>query len=209
MNRRVQSLTEHFRYIALAKQSSAVCVEFLEQSFRRFGPVQTERFENVASALPSFLPLKSFTTRYLILEAGAWCLCVTDMIGESCFVDVCALSKTTRCVGLAGEFGELRRSFCLMENGEVRRSISCYRDGAQWFFEQMGAPLDFEMVEHYARRERSERLAPEVVAFYLTCASEISFPINFQNVKFTSVAGVRRSLEKLRVPLEHFQVSEL
>jgi hypothetical protein len=88
----------------------------------------------------------------------------------------------------------------------VRRSISCYRDGGDWFFDQRGAPLKFESVERYSQPDRSERLTPEVVMHYLSQCSEIPFPIDVRKIAVASMHGIQRCLDRLRVPLEQFFV---
>lgn len=206
MNRRVRSLSEHLCYIALAKSEVSACVQLLEGSFRRFGPVEKIVISDHGTALKFLLPLKSFTTRYLVFELNGWCLCVTDMIGESCFVDVYALSRKTLCLAVAAEFGATQRSFRFIQSGEVKRSIDCYRDGEDWFFDEMGARLEFESAERYSRPDRSERLTPDLVAHYLRQCSEIPFPLDLRNTAFASIHGIQRSLDRLRVPLEQFYV---
>lgn len=208
MNRRVRSLSEHFCFVALAKEEISSCVSLFESSFKRFGPVEKLAIADHGAALKFLLPLKSFTTRYLIFEIHGWCLCVSDMIGESCFVDVYALSRKTQCKALAAEFGATQRSFRFIEGGEVKRALSCYRDGDDWFFDQMGAPLDFESVERYSRLDRSERLTPDLVTHYLSQCTEIAFPLDLRTVALASIHGVQRSLDRLRVPLEQFYVDD-
>ncbi|MBM3837321.1 MAG: hypothetical protein FJ398_05035 [Verrucomicrobia bacterium] len=208
MNRKVRSLSEHLCYIALAKSDVSACVQLLEGSFQRFGPVEKTLMSDRGAALKFLLPLKSFTTRYLVFELNGWCLCVTDMIGENCFVDVYALSRKTRCPAMAAEFGATQRSFRFMEGGEVKRSIDCYRDGSDWFFEEMGARLDFESAEHYSRPDRSERLTPDLVTRYLSQCSEIPFPLDVRKTAFASIHGIQRCLDRLRVPLEQFFVDD-
>lgn len=208
MNRRVRKLSEHLCYIAMAKIDSSACVQLLEGSFKRFGPVHKSVIADPHAALKFLLPLSSFTTRYLILETNGWCVCVTDMIGETCFVDVYALSRATQCVAVAAEFSPTQRSFRLIQHGEVKRAVSCYRDGVDWFFDQIGAPLEFETVEGYRRLERAERLTPEMVSCYLSRCSQIDFPLDVRTTRFTAIHGVQRSLDNLRVPLEHFFVED-
>ncbi|MBI4658218.1 MAG: hypothetical protein HY735_05100 [Verrucomicrobia bacterium] len=208
MNRKVRSLSEHLCYIALAQVDSASFVQLLEGSFRRFGPVQKAVLPDNESALEFLLPLRSFTTRYLILETNGWCVCISDMIGENCFIDVYALSRQTNCAALAAEFGATQRSFRYLRNGQVQRAVNCYRDGFDWYFDQMGAPLDCEAVDRYHRQDRAERLTPDLVVHYLSRCSDIAFPLDVRHTQFSSIHGVQRSLDSLRAPLEQFYVDD-
>ena len=49
----------------------------------------------------------------------------------------------------------------------VRRSIVAANDGGKWVFETSGEPFEFEDLERYKRRRKSERFPPELLYEYL------------------------------------------
>ena len=48
-----------------------------------------------------------------------------------------------------------------------RRSVVAANDGGKWVFETSGEPFDFEDLEQYKRRRKSERFPPELLYEYL------------------------------------------
>lgn len=49
----------------------------------------------------------------------------------------------------------------------ARRSIVAANDGGKWVFETSGEPFEFEDLERYKRRRKSERFPPELLYEYL------------------------------------------
>ena len=49
----------------------------------------------------------------------------------------------------------------------ARRSITAANDGGKWVFETSGEPFEFEDLERYKRRRKSERFPPELLYEYL------------------------------------------
>ena len=49
----------------------------------------------------------------------------------------------------------------------TRRSIAAATDGGRWVFETSGEPFDFERLDQYARRRKSERFPPKLLYEYL------------------------------------------
>lgn len=200
----MESLAEHLKGIALVNLPAVETAEALRENLRRFGPVKLTTYRNFESALNFLLPLKSFVTRYLVLEIRDWSMVICDMNGESCFVNALAVSRMKSCIGIAGYFKETSRQFNFIRNGKEDRAVVCYWDG-RWFFHQQGEPHSFESISDYHARRKQDRLKPDRVIEYIGRATGMSMPTSWRTAPFAEIYGIERSIQDVRVPIIRYK----
>lgn len=207
MIRAISKLSEQFRCVALSELPLEQAVEMQRKALSRFGPVVSRTHDSWSEVFDRFTPLRTFPRHYLVAGLGDWSLVLSDMIGESCLVDVLFHSQQTGCRAVGGIALPAGRQFFYIEAGEQHRDIQCFLED-RWCFRQIGAPLAIERPEFYIRRSRSERLPEHLVFDYISAITGISFPLRFNSAPSRMIV-LERSWHLLqKSPQEHFVTND-
>ena len=185
-------MSEHLKGCAFVELPQEEAKEALSAGVQRFGPVTVAALVGWGGVREFLLPLKSFVTRFVLIELNRWTLLLNDMYGETCFVDALGMSKQTGCIATSAYLHEDSRQWHVLQGGEVVRSVVCYRDGDKWVFEQRGTAGPWEDVNTYRARRLRDRLTPNQVARYIHAVTGLSYPPPWSSV-VKDVIGVERS----------------
>jgi len=161
-------------------------------------------FFNFTEALHYLTPLRSFTTRFLIMGTGNWSLLVSNMRGENCSVDAYTVSRVTGCSALGIFMQPERRELQVFENGKKLREVQSLKDGDIWYYREEGMPQDFEMFDEYSRTPKSNRLRVDALWRYFGLYTGMEVP-DWKNTEFSPIIGLERSTKDLRVPIATFE----
>jgi hypothetical protein len=204
MNPKVLSICEQLKGFSAVNIPVHDAVVAMEESLRRFGPVHRVRFENFHEGLNYLKPLKSFTTRFLVLGLDKWSLLVTDMKDENCYVDAYAISRATRCNAIGVKLRSENREFHLFEAGTKVRQIQSLSDGDRWYYREEGALQSFEDLEECTRNKKRDRLSVQALRRYFQLYTGLLVP-DWKTTEFNGVYGLERSAHEVRVPIVLFQ----
>ena len=204
MNQSKKSLVEHLKGFSVVNANTDVAAAALKENLRRFGPVKQSSFAAFADALDFLLPVKSFTTRYLVLGCREWSILLTDMRDENCCVDAYAISRVTACNALGLFMQYDRREMHLFENGKKVRGIQSLADGDRWYYREEGPLQPFEEAEECLRKKDRDRLSIEALNRYFGFYTGLNVP-DWRKDSFGGIFGLERSTKDLRVPLIKFE----
>jgi hypothetical protein len=90
-------LSEQFAGVSAVRLSLSDTVGALLPSLRRLGPVSPTNLVGINDVSDFLSPIKTFTTRFGLVECGEWTLILTDMRGENCAVQAFAISREAHC----------------------------------------------------------------------------------------------------------------
>ena len=197
------SLKEQLNAFSAVNAPADLTTIHLETSLKRFGPVTRNTFETFKDALAYLLPIKSFTTRYVILGLDGWSLIVTDMRGAICYVEAYGISRIAGYRAIGVVLNEQRRELHVFEGGKKLRQVQSERDGDRWYFREEGALLTFEDPEEYTRKQQQDRLRVSAVIKYFRNYTGLDVP-DWSQTKFTKFWGLERSTKDLLVPIIQF-----
>jgi hypothetical protein len=198
------SLSEHLKGFSAVNARADAAVKVLEKHLRQFGPVAQTRIADVTDGLSYLIPIKSFATRYLILEVGDWSLMLADMRGANCYVEAYAIRRATLCNAIGLFAQQEHRELQLFEKGEKVRQVQSLRDGDKWYYREKGPLQPFEDADELFRKNKEERLKVEALHRYFKSYTSLSVP-NWNAVNFSSIVGLERSTKDLRVQIIEFK----
>lgn len=204
MNEVKVSLARHLSGFSAVNLGARVAASSLKEWLQRFGPVSESAFAHFSDGLSYLLPLKSFTTRYLVVEVGQWSILLTDMKEANCYVEAYVISRATLCRAIGLFLNEDRRELHVFENGEELREVQSLRDGNRWYFREEGALQAFEDVQEVSRRRKQDRLRVEALQRYFRIFTGMDLP-DWKLTCFTDVFGLERSTHEGRVPIIQFE----
>jgi hypothetical protein len=197
------SLAEHLKGFSAVKVSATAAARVLEQNLLKYGPVTKDQFTDFCEALKFLLPLKSFTTRFLVLGLDQWSLLVSDMHRENCSVDAYAISRATGCHGIGLFLQDNRRELQAFEEGKTIREVQSLLDGDRWYYREQGPLQPFEELPDYTRKNKRDRLRVNALRRYFETYTGLTIP-NWTDATFTHLFGLERSTKDLQVPLLQF-----
>jgi hypothetical protein len=200
------ALSSHFHAFCAFETSVAQAADGLETVLQRFGPVERARREGFAEALGWFLPLASFSSRYLLVPCSGWTVVLHNERITAAEDQLFPLSKAAACRGTYGSWAANGCVWHVAEHGRRTRSVVCYLDGDRWVFHQEGEPLPFENTALYERPRRKERLPAETVQDYLTQLVEAAVPPDWRTLLSQEIVCLERSTERVQVPIEEYEV---
>jgi hypothetical protein len=197
-------VSEHLKSFSAVNVSAEVAARALGESLERFGPVRRAQFSTTEEGLDYLLPIKSFTTRFLVLGSGPWSLLVSDMKGENCYVDAYAISRTTLCRSISVSLLQDRRELHLFEGGRRLRQVQSLCDGERWYYREEGLLQPFEDAAECVTRKKSDRLSVDALQRYFNVYTGIGLR-NWNNTPFTPLIGLQRSLKDVQVQISEFE----
>lgn len=195
----MRRLAEHLNCAAWVQVPSVAATDSLRQVLERFGPVRAFDLDGWPAVKAQLLPLKSFATRYAVLDRGDWTVVVNDRYGEMGLVDGLAISRTTGCRAIAASFRDDSRQWHSIVDGRIVRSVVCYLDGEKWFFHETGTPDACEDVTGYSKQRIRDRLPADVVCQYVRDTTRLACPPDWTATRRATV--LQRSTKDLVVPL--------
>lgn len=204
-NRQTVSLREHlsaFSAVELPLDDAALHYVGVAG---RFGPTSTVCLAGIRRGLEFLLPVKSFFTRYLLLDSGSWTLLVTDARGEFCYVDAYALSRATGCRGIGVSLLPDRRRLHLFEGGNKVREVHSESDPDQWYYREVGEIQGCEDPREYTKSHKSDRLTPEAVAECWRRFTGQELP-RWEAMTGTPMIGVERSTADVKRPIISYEM---
>lgn len=194
------SLAEHLKAIAAVHLPFQQTVPALESALSDFGPVTRTPLGNFAALIDFLLPLKSFTTRFGILALGDWCVLLTDMAGEHCFVDTLAVSRAAHRTAVCVVYREQHREIHVGEDGRSVREVQSLLDVDRWYFRESGAPLFWEDKEDLALTRKRNRLGVMQVARYFELLTGHPLP-DWPRAQFHALLGLERCTKEVKNPI--------
>jgi hypothetical protein len=198
------SVTEHlkgFSAVCLPADAAALA---LSKVLQGFGPADVSRFDTFSEALSFLLPVKSFTTRYLVLGLDGWSVLLTDMRDENCYVDAYAISRATRCNAIGLYLREERRELHVFQRGQKVRQVQSLRDVERWYFREEGQLQPFESPTEYLRRRKEDRLSLAALRSYFEAYTGLSVP-DWKGTCFSMALGLERCTKEVQVPIVRFE----
>lgn len=199
----IVSLKEQLQGFSAVNVGAESTATALEERLRRFGPVSRSEFPTFRQALDYLLPIKSFTTRFLILGVDSWSIILTDMKGENCYVDAYSVSRTTQCNAIGLSLLQERRELHVFERGKKVRQVQSLRDGDRWYFREEGVLQPFEDPAEYRRKRKGDRLSVSALVGYFESYTGFKIP-HWENSGFKNIYGLERSTKDTRAPVLHF-----
>jgi hypothetical protein len=199
-----EKISNHLRGFTAVRAPLSAVVAAMESSLMRWGPVQITKPSSLAEALEYLLPLKSFTTRFLVIEFGNWSLLLTDMRGENAYVDGMAVSEKLNCLGFGIFAQEERREIQVIKYGRKIRHVQSLLDSDRWYYREEGELQEFEDATDCQHRNKRDRLSVPVVGRYYQRFTGMSLP-TWGSLNANSFVGLERSVHELRVPLVRFE----
>jgi len=204
MTMAAERLSEHLKGFTAVKAPLSVVVPAVESSLMRWGPVRTIKLSSAPEALEYLLPLKSFTTRFLVIGLGNWSLLVTDMRGENAYVDGIAISEKLDCLGFGIVAQERRREFQVIKAGRKVRHVQSLLDFDSWYYREEGEMQEFEDAAECLHRNKSDRLSALAVMQYYQRFTGMVLPA-WGTLEADAFVGLERSAHEMRVPLTCFE----
>jgi hypothetical protein len=196
--------SEHLKGFSAANVPAATCSTALQSFLSTFGPVNITRHSCLAAACEYLFPVKSFTTRFLVLGYGNWSIIVGDMRDQNSHVDNYAVSRETLCCGFSITYRHESREFHVFENGAHIRQVESSLDFDHWHFLERGPLQPFEDVREFQKRRKKDRLSVAAVCSYFKAYTGFEVP-NWRLFESPEIYGLERSLKDLEVPVIHFE----
>ena len=171
-----------------------------------FGAVKTcpVPYTNLVELAGFLTPLKTFPTRYGLLDFGTWTCLVNDMRGESCHVEGYALSRISGCRAIGVKIRLENRELHVYEGGEPVREIQSLLDGDRWYFRESGAFQWFEELSELTKKKKKEKLSVALLRTYFERYTGFQFP-DWRALNTLRITGCERSLKDLKVPVIRFE----
>jgi hypothetical protein len=203
-NYRAFVASEHLKGLSSVELSDGDALAGMQRSLAQFGPVDTKHFNNLEDAFDFLFPVKTFTTRYLVIGVGRWSLLLTDMREQNCNVEAYALSRATRCRGIGVTFRSENRELHLFEEGKQVRQVESCLDVDRWHYLDWGTIQPFEDIKETQRPRKKDRLSVDAVGSYFKTYTGFDVP-NWKTLKPRRIFGLQRSLKDLEVELGLFE----
>lgn len=201
---RTASFREQLRGFTAVELPLADAAGLLSQNLQRFGPVVSEPLMGVHAALAYLNPLKSFTTRFVVMECGQWVVILTDMKGSYCSTYGYALSRATGCKAFGLVALPERREIQIFSQGEKLREVDSSLDFDYWYYREVGEMQWFEDDSEYTKRRKRDRLSETAVVRYFERYTGMPFP-DWQTFSSCHAVGLERSLKDLQVPVSLYE----
>lgn len=189
MSRTFLSLKEHMKGFSAVNLSAEAAAVALEENLLRYGQVRSSHFPTFGEAINYLLPLKSFTTRFLMLGHGSWTFLITDMRGENCHVDAYTISRTTLCKAIGLFLQEERRELHVFVRGDNVRQVQSLRDGDRWYYREAGQLQMFEDSSEYLPKKKIDRLGVATLERYFQKNTGFKIP-DWKKARFISILGL-------------------
>lgn len=201
------SVMEHLKGFSAVNLDADAAAAALEETLQQFGPVGQSRLATFQDALEYLLPIKSFTTRYVVMGLGEWSILLTDMRGANCYVEAFAISRARHCKAIGLFLQQKRRELHVFENERKVRQVQSLSDGNRWYFREEGVLQPFEDAEECVRRKKQDRLSAEALRHYFQTYTDLTIP-DWKNTSFTHIFGLARCTKGLRVAVSEFETVE-
>lgn len=200
----LESFAAHLKGFSAVNLNAENTADALEERLRKYGTVGRSSFSKLSDALNYVVPVKSFTTRFLVLGLSEWSIILCDMRGENCYVDAYAISRVRHCRGIGLFLRDERRELHLFEEGKKVRQVQSLRDGDAWYYREEGALQKFEDPNEYLRIKKQDRLSVDATRRYFEAYTTLAVP-DWKNLKFANMLGLERNTKDLRVPITEFE----
>jgi hypothetical protein len=207
MSQPAASITEHLKGFSAVSLHGAAAASALAESLRKFGPVEQCQLTTFEDALKHLLPIKSFTTRYVVMGLDEWSIILTDMRGANCYVEAFAISRARHCRAIALFLQRERRELHVFEDQRKLRQVQSIKDGNSWYFREEGDLQPFEDAGECLRRRRQDRLSTEALGHYFQTYTGLVIP-DWRATRFAPIFGFVRSTKGLRVAVTEFETEE-
>ncbi|KAF0245557.1 MAG: hypothetical protein FD180_1528 [Planctomycetota bacterium] len=195
------ALSEHFRSFAAVRCEAHHTASTLGSVLATYGEVQITPLSTFEDVLEYLLPLKSFTTRYGVLGlSDEWSMVVSDMAGESCFVDVLALSRVTLRSAICIVARDDNRELHVAEGGKQIREVLSLLDFDRWHYRESGEPLFWEDKSDSRLSRRKDRLSVVLVRRYFELFTGHA-PPDWPRHDFRGIEGLQRCTAEVKVPI--------
>jgi hypothetical protein len=196
--------SEHLKGFSAVKLPSSKTMNSMEVWLSQFGPVKQSEFRILSDAFDYLFPVKTFTTRFLIIGLSKWSLLLADMREQNCYVDAYAISRATRCDAIGVTFRELSREMHIFEDGKHIRQLESADDGDRWYYWDTSPLQPFENVEETRRKRKKDRLSVSAVQQYFEAYTGLKIP-DWKTLKPDLIYGLERSLHEILEPVRPFE----
>jgi len=199
-------MSEHVKCMAAARIAAGDAADALEKNLQRFGSTLCFRLKDLQTAKRHLSPLKSFTTRFVILGYHDWSLVLSDMRYEHCSADALQLSRDKRCDAVALSYRDNDRYFSVFKSGEKLREIQVILDGDRWHFREYGRRQSFEDSLDSAAPP-DQRLTPQGIVRCFAKVTGLLIP-KWTEGSFQDCFALERSVTDLAVPVVQFPTED-
>jgi hypothetical protein len=202
----MESLQEHMKQFSAVSLSAESTANALEQTLRKYGPVNKVQFSSFIEALHYVFPLKSFTTRFLVLGMNGWSVIMTDSKESNCYVQAYAISRATNCNAIGVVLQDQRRELQVFEQGKKVRQVQSLLDVDAWYYREEGTLQPWEEPNEYTRRPKRNRLNVTALERYFETYTGFKIP-SWNTAYFAKLIGLERSVHEAQVPIIHFDTA--
>lgn len=202
----MESMRNHLRQLSAVSVQGEDAANALSQNLKKFGPVSLSRFETIHEGLHFLMPLRSFTTKFLLAEHDHWTLVLTDSKDSNSNVQAYAISRVTNCNAIGIVAQSNRRELQVFEQGQTVREVQSLLDVDRWYYREEGQLQPWEDPTQYTRTPKRGRLSAQTVEHYFELYTGFKIP-SWQIEEFSKVIGLARSVHEVQVPIVEFETS--
>lgn len=196
----VQRLSDHLLGYSAVQTDLDTAATALMAFKRRYGPVEIVHTKGIEETLKFITPIKSFTTKFALIENGSWTLIFNDMMGQTGGVDAYAICRSSNCHAIAINQRQFHRELHYFRPEGVIRRVEVFFEGGRWIMQQDGELQEWEDAKWYKRNNISRKLTPDDVTSAFNRVTGHPPPAwgRFQS---NSGIGLLRSTHEVRVPI--------
>lgn len=202
----MESMRNHLRQLSAVSVRGEDAAAALSQNLRKYGPVTASKFKTIYDGLHFFIPLRSFTTRFLLLERDHWTLVLSDSKDSNSNVQAHAISRATNCNAIGIVAQSSRRELQVFEQGQTVREVQSLLDVDRWYYREQGQLQSWEDPTECRRMPKRARLSVEAVERYFKLYTGFAIP-SWQTEEFTKIIGLTRSVHEVQVPIVEFETN--
>lgn len=200
----VQRLSAHLLGCSAVQTDLDTAATALAAFKSRYGPVDIVRTKGIEDTLKFIAPIKSFTTKFALIENGGWTLVFNDMMGQTGGVDAYAICRASNCNAIAINRRQFHRELHLFRPEGVIRRVEVFFEGGRWNMQQDGELQDCEDAAWYKRNKISRKLTPDDVASAFSRVTGCP-PPDWRHFQSNPGIGLLRSTHEVRVPIVAYQ----
>ena len=196
-------LSEHLASFSAVAIPPKTAADLLAKNLRAYGPVVEVGLGLVEQSKAFLMPVKSFTTRFVISDYHGWSLLLSDMRFNNCVAIAQWMSSMSGCQAISIVCRRDHREFAVLRGGTHVRQVESLCDVDRWHFRQEGGIQPFEDESEYAARRKSDRLSLEALRRYFRRLTGLTDPQPRDCLR--GPYGIERSISKLVVQVRTFR----
>jgi hypothetical protein len=197
-------MSEHLKCLSFLQLPAKDVGTHLAVWLKRYGPVKYVSLGCLQQALTFLAPIKSFPTRYVVLEWQGGAFLFSDSRADNCNVDAYAVCRLTGARAISITMQETRRALSVFDDQSHLRDVEIDFESDRWYYREDGELQAFEEPTDYLARRKQDRLRPEALSRLFRRYAGFSLPV-WSEVSLDSVQGLERSLHEIVNPIHEFK----